>query len=101
MDKNYLQFTSKFDFAFHRRVFSSLKPTSPETKAAVSRCSSQLYKGYRKAPGLGSYWEPVILLKQGLLHKYLPVNSGKSLRKHFLQNISGRLLLSIQRLVTD
>ena len=37
---------------------------------------------------------PATLWKKGLLHRCFPVNFGKFLRTPFLQNTSGRLLLS-------
>ena len=41
---------------------------------------------FNKVAGL----RPVTLLKKGLCHRCFPVNFAKLLRKHFLQNISGR-----------
>ena len=67
-------------------------------------CSQKFCKIYKKTPvsqprnkvaGL----RPVTLLKKRLWHRCFPVNFAKFLRTPFLQNTSGRLLLSFIQIV--
>ena len=47
-------------------------------------------------PNGQTYLRPAALLNKSLWHRCLPVNFAKFLRTRFLQNISGRPLLSVK-----
>ena len=65
------------------------KKDAPEnsTKCTGKHFCQSLF--FNKVAGL----KPATLLKERLWHRCFPVNFGKFLRKSFLQNTSGRLLL--------
>ena len=57
-------------------------------------CQSRFFK---KVPGL----RPATLLKRRLWHRCFPVNFEKFLRTSFLQNTSGRVLISLVRYLNE
>ena len=69
----------------------------PQSKNSHRRCSIKKGKhlcqnpSFNKVAGL----RPATFLKKELWHRYFSVNFAKFLRTLFLQNTSGRLLLSV------